>query len=397
MTNGKRFVIPNSDGTKGASLKFVEVVADQGRKPEPANHVSGGTNQAHRRSQIGPRTPTRSAMKNTVTTDAQTWTLDAARQYCQRLALAHYENFTVGSRLIPRDKLQHIYAIYAYCRTVDDLGDEAAATPGEPAPDLDTTSLLAARMPASLEYLADDVPAYRLALLDLWQEELECCYSGRPTHPVMVALRESVKVFDLPQEPFLKLIEANRMDQRVQRYPTFQDLLHYCSHSANPVGHLFLYLFGYRDKERQRMSDATCSALQLTNFWQDVARDFRKGRIYLPLEDMDRFGYTEDELARGECTPAFQQLMSFEAGRALDLFQQGAPLVATLDGVAKLDVALFTRGGVAVLEAIQKQRYDVLTRRPSLSRSRKAGLFLSTWLSWKMGLGFRLPKAHRAP
>ncbi len=331
-------------------------------------------------------------MTNHLTDTPQTWTREAASQYCANLARSHYENFTVGSRLIPREKLRHIYAIYAYCRTVDDLGDEASPDgPAGEAPEIDTISLLATRLATGQADLENDVKSYRIALLDLWQAELESCYSGTPSHPVMVALQETIEVFDLPPDPFLKLIEANKLDQRSTRYPTYRDLLHYCDHSANPVGHLFLYLFGYRDAERQQLADATCTALQLTNFWQDVARDYEKGRIYLPLEDMDRFGYTTEELAQGEFTPAFRDLMTFEVGRAMDLFRTGTALVDTLDGVAKLDVALFTRGGVAVLEAIRNQRYDVLTRRPALSRTRKAGLFLSTWLSWKLGLGFRLP------
>ena len=327
-----------------------------------------------------------------ITTPPETWTAEAAHGYCQRLARSHYENFTVGSWLVPKDKLRHIYAVYGFCRTVDDLGDEATLDRGDsPLPETDTTSLLAARLEGSSCAFGGDDKAYRLALLDLWQAELETCYSGTPTHPVMVALRESIEAFDLPPEPFLKLIEANRMDQRSQSYPTYGDLLHYCDHSANPVGHLFLYLFGYRDGERQEMADATCTALQLTNFWQDVARDYQKGRIYLPLEDMERFGYSEEELARGVVTPEFRQLLAFEVERAMDLFRQGAPLAATLDGAARLDVALFTRGGVAVLEAIRKRGYDVLTVRPSLSRARKAGLFLSTWVGWRLRLGFRLP------
>ncbi len=330
------------------------------------------------------------AAQSTATTS--NWTIEAARRYCEGLARSHYENFTVGSWLVPRDKLRHIYAVYGFCRTVDDLGDEATLDRGDsPLPDTDTTSLLAARLEGSTGGFGGDDKAYRLALLDLWQAELEACYSGTPAHPVMVALGESIAAFDLPREPFLKLIEANRMDQRSQRYPTYGDLLHYCDHSANPVGRLFLYLFGYRDGERQEMSDATCTALQLTNFWQDVARDYHKGRIYLPLEDMERFGCSEEELAGGVVTPELRQLLGFEVERAMDLFRQGAPLAATLDGAARLDVALFTRGGVAVLEAIRKQGYDVLTARPSLSRARKAGLFLSTWVGWKLGLGFRLP------
>ena len=331
----------------------------------------------------------------TTTSTPQTWTREAASQYCQRLARTHYENFTVGSWLIPRGKLQHIYAVYAFCRSVDDLGDEAGPRTSDDKPDhTDTTSLLAARL-AGASADSDDVAAYRLALLDLWQDELETCYSGAPTHPVMVALQQTIEAFDLPPEPFLKLIEANRMDQRNRRYPTYQDLLHYCDHSANPVGHLFLYLFGYRDVERQRLADATCTALQLTNFWQDVARDYEKGRIYLPLEDLDCFGYAESDLAQGAFTPAFRELLRFEAERAMELFREGAALVPTLDGVARLDVALFTRGGVAVLEAIGKQGYDVLKSRPRLSRAQKASLFLSTWLSWKLGFGFRLPGPRR--
>ena len=330
-------------------------------------------------------------MPDQLITTHQSWTAEAAQQYCRRLARAHYENFTVGSWLVPKDKLRHIYAIYAYCRTVDDLGDEAALNPPDgPSSELDTTSILAARLALPPENFNGDDRAYRLALLDLWQAELESCYAGAPTHPVMVALRETIAAFDLPPEPFLKLIEANRLDQRQQRYLTYADLLHYCDHSANPVGHLFLYLFGYRDAERQRLADATCTALQLTNFWQDVARDYRKGRIYLPLEDMQHYGYTEADLEQAIFNPAFRQLLAFQVERAMAMFREGAALVPTLDGVARLDVALFTRGGVSVLEAIRKQDYDVLTTRPTLSRARKAGIFLSTWLSWKLGRGFRL-------
>ena len=328
------------------------------------------------------------------------WTREAAYGYCERLARSHYENFTVGSRLIPRDKLRHVYAVYAYCRTVDDLGDEAvpggaalqsnqsnqsgqSGQSGTP----DTTSLLSPPEDFTLEDFDGDVGAYRLALLDIWQSELETCYAGTPEHPVMVALQETIQTFDLPPEPFLKLIEANRMDQRRQRYPTYADLLHYCDHSANPVGHLLLYLFGYRDEERQRLADATCTALQLTNFWQDVARDYQKGRIYLPQEDLARFGYTEAELDQGVFNDSFYRLLAFEVERAMALFREGAALVPTLTGPARLDVALFTRGGVAVLDAIRKRGYDVLTARPSLSRRRKAALFLYTWLSWKLGIG----------
>lgn len=335
-------------------------------------------------------------MASRLTSTPEVWSREAAFDYCQRLARSHYENFTVGSWLVPKGLLRHMYALYAYCRTVDDLGDEATA-PGlgqlpSTSTQPDAVSRLAAFLPDETGDPGPDDRSYRLALLDLWQSELESCYSGTPAHPVMTALQETIEVFDLPPQPFLKLIEANRMDQRNLRYPTYHDLLHYCEHSANPVGHLVLGLFGYHDEERKSLSDATCTALQLTNFWQDVARDYLKGRIYIPLEDLERFGYTEAELARGAVTPAFRQLMAFEVDRAMELFREGAPLVSTLRGTVRLDVALFTRGGVAVLEAIRKQSYDVLRERPRLSRARKAGLFLSTWARWKLGLGFGLPR-----
>jgi squalene synthase HpnC len=316
--------------------------------------------------------------------------------------------------LLPREQRRHVYAIYGYCRSVDDLGDEAtpALTPGC-SPKSPLTPLYKGGDEVAPIYKEEDEKSpfrkerfrgispgrgdgdqatYRLAMLDWWQGELEACYSGTPTHPVMVALKETIRAFDIPPTPFLKLIEANRMDQRIKHHPTYPALLHYCDHSANPVGRMVLYLFGYRDQERQRLADATCSALQLTNFWQDVARDYRKGRIYLPQEDLERFGYSEAELAQGVVNDSFRQLLAFEVDRAMGLFREGASLLGTLKGPAKLDVALFTRGGVAVLDAIRRQDYDVLTRRPALSRPRKAALFASTWLTWKLGLGMGLPR-----
>ena len=299
---------------------------------------------------------------------------EAAFRYCEGLARTHYENFTVGSLLIPRETRRYVRVVYAYCRWVDDLGDESAVGLSE--------SLARAGWhppPAAKLDSASDLRATKLELLDAWRDDLDACYDGKPSHPVMVALQETVRRFDIPREPFLKLIEANRMEQGSNRYPTYQDLAHYCDHSANPVGRLFLYLFGYRDEERQRLSDLTCTALQLANFWQDVARDYRMGRIYIPLEDMARFNYTEDQLARGVVTDEYRRLMAFEVDRARGMFEEGLKLVDMLDGRIRLDVALFTAGGTAVLRAIERQGYDVLSRRPSLSRARKAMLFLSAW------------------
>ena len=271
--------------------------------------------------------------------------LDEAYDLCARLARSHYENFTVASLFLPSDKRGYFYAIYAFCRFVDDLGDEFEGD--------------------------------RLAALDYWQEQTEACFSGAPAHPYMIALQDTIRTFDIPREPFLRLIEANRMDQSATRYPTYADLEHYCRHSANPVGHLVLYVCGYRDEERQRLSDYTCTALQLANFWQDVSRDYDKGRIYIPLEDMDRFGYSEDELARREVTDAFRRLIAFEVERARDLFIKGLPLVDMVDRDLKLDIALFSRGGMSVLDSIERRDYDSLSGRPVVGKAKKIYLLLS--------------------
>ena len=279
-------------------------------------------------------------------------TVDEAYARCSALARSHYENFTVVSWLLPGDKRRHLNAIYAFCRFVDDLGDD---------------------------YAGD-----RLGALDEWEADLRRCYEGEPVHPYLLALQNTIREFDIPIEPFARLVEANRMDQTAIRHRTYQDLELYCRHSANPVGHLVLYVFGYRDEERQRLSDFTCTGLQLANFWQDVARDFGMGRIYLPLEDMERFGYSESELGRGEVTDGFRRLMRFEVGRTRDLFAKGLKLVDTVDGRFKLDVALFSKGGMKVLDAIERRGYDVLSARPTVSRAAKLRLMATTSLKLKL-------------
>jgi len=286
---------------------------------------------------------------------AQRVSVEEGYARCARLARTRYENFTVGSWLLPPDKRKHIYAIYAFCRSVDDLGDEHQGD--------------------------------RPKAIDAWEQDLLLCYESAPQHPYMVALQETIRTFDIPREPFLRLIEANRMDQLTARYETYGELERYCRHSANPVGHMVLYAFGYRDSERQALSDYTCTALQLANFWQDVARDYAKGRIYIPGEDMERFDYSEEQLARGAVTQEFRDLIAFEVERARGLFRQGMELVDTLQGRLKLDVALFSLGGMKVLDAIERQGYDVLSRRPTLSGTAKLRLTLSTTL--KLGLGLR--------
>jgi squalene synthase HpnC len=292
---------------------------------------------------------------------AATISTEQAFAACQRLATTHYENFSVVSWFLPRALRPHFSSVYAFCRHTDDLGDEGPAGPAE-----------------------------RLARLDDWEADLLRCFVAgeSPEHPYLVALRETIRRCDLPAEPFLRLIEANRMDQRASRYPTRADLLRYCEHSANPVGRLVLLLYGYRDDERQRLSDAICTALQLTNFWQDVASDYHeRQRIYLPVDDMARFGYDETALARGEASPAFRALMAFEVERARGLFAEGMPLLAQLHGMPRRAIALFALGGLEVLAAIERGGYDVFTRRPTLSSGRKR---------WLMARSLMAPPSRRS-
>jgi squalene synthase HpnC len=270
--------------------------------------------------------------------------LAEARQYCRKLATNHYENFSVATWFLPKRLRQHFYNVYAYCRISDDLGDEV----GDPR--------------ASLQ------------LLDAWQQELEACYAGSPKHPVFVALSETVQAFEIPKHEFSDLLTAFRQDQTVTRYKSFDDLLGYCNNSANPVGHLVLYLCGYKDSERQLLSDFTCTALQLANFWQDVSVDYAKGRIYLPLEDLHRFAVSEDDIAHQRNTSAFVEMMKFEVERAREWFRQGLPLIQKVSRELAVDIELFSRGGQEILNAIEAQGCAVLGRRPVISKPRKLAL-----------------------
>ncbi|HSA93972.1 MAG TPA: squalene synthase HpnC [Terriglobales bacterium] len=272
--------------------------------------------------------------------------LDEARAYCRRLARSHYENFHVATWFLPERLRPHFYSVYAYCRISDDLGDEVGD------------------------------PEAALQLLDEWEAELDACYAGAPRHPVFVALAETVRACDIPRQPFADLLKAFRQDQTVARYATFEELLGYCRYSANPVGRLVLFVCGYRDPERQQLSDFTCTALQLANFWQDVTVDYAKGRIYLPGEDMVRFGVSEGDLCLHRPTPAFLDLMRFQVERARQWFARGLPLAGTVDRDLALDVELFTRGGQEILDAIKRRGYDVLSARPVISRPRKLKLLM---------------------
>jgi squalene synthase HpnC len=270
--------------------------------------------------------------------------LEDAQEYCRRLARSHYENFSVATWFLPKSLRQDFFNVYAYCRISDDLGDEVG-----------------------------DAKA-ALALLDEWQQELDACYAGNPRHPVFVALAQTVKRFEIPQHEFSDLLIAFRQDQIVTRFESFDDVLGYCRYSANPVGHLVLYLCGYHDAERQQLSDYTCTALQLANFWQDVSVDYAKGRIYLPLEDLRRYSVTEKDLAQNCNTSAFCEMMKFEVGRARQWFDRGLPLINTVDKKLAVDIELFSRGGQEILNAIERQNFAVLGHRPVISKPRKFAL-----------------------
>jgi squalene synthase HpnC len=299
--------------------------------------------------------------------------LAEAQEYCRALARSHYENFSVATWFLPARLHQHFYNVYAYCRISDDLGDETGNR------------------------------QHSLALLDLWESELNAMYAagasnqrtalvgeettaGAPgnqaaiveaaKHPVFVALAETVREFGIPRHEFSDLLTAFRQDQTVTRYETFDDVLGYCHYSANPVGHLVLYLGGYSDAERQRFSDFTCTALQLANFWQDVSVDFHKDRIYLPLEDLRKYGVSEDHIAQRRFTPEFKQLMKFEVERAREWFERGLPLVKMVDREFAVDLELFTRGGQSILSAIEAQGFDVLKSRPVVSKPKKLTLLV---------------------
>jgi squalene synthase HpnC len=291
--------------------------------------------------------------------------LQAARRFTRALATSHYENFSIATVFLPRPLHQHFYNIYAYCRHSDDLADEISDT---------SESLRALRR-------------WRSDLLSLYggpsPDSARAAHSAPAgLHPILVALADTIERFDIPPTPFLKLIDAFEQDRRVNRYQTYAQVLDYCARSADPVGHLVLYLCGYRDPRRQRLADFTCTALQLTNFWQDVRRDFdERNRIYLPREDMERFGVCEADIADGRVTPACRELIRFEVDRAQELFDRGKELLRLLSPRVRTDIGLFIAGGEAILRRIRARNYDTLTSRPALNAPGKLALLLKAGLA----------------
>jgi squalene synthase HpnC/squalene synthase HpnD len=264
-----------------------------------------------------------------------------AQRYTRWLATHHYENFNVVSRLLPRRLHQHFYNVYAYCRWSDDLGDEVAT------------------------------PMRALALLDAWEGDLRSIYEPNrgPAHPVLIALRETIHAKDIPIKPFSDLLRAFRQDQRIHRYPDWDSVLDYCVYSANPVGRLVLYLCDYRDEARQKLSDYTCTALQLANFWQDVSRDFEKGRVYIPLDALAEHGLTEADIAARKFDARYVALMKSLIARTRALFSAGLPLAQTVEAFLRVDLEMFSRGGLAILDAIEASGYNTLAHRPALTKS----------------------------
>lgn len=273
-----------------------------------------------------------------------------AQRFTRRLALSHYENFVVGGLLTPRRLRQDFYNIYAFCRIADDLADE----------------------------IDDDGESLRR--LDQWGEWLVGCYEHRPPHhPVFEALRVTIERFQIPRQPFLALLDAFRQDQRIKRYATFDQLLDYCRRSANPVGHLVLYLAGCCDAPRARMADQICTGLQLANFWQDVRRDARMGRVYIPLEDLERFQVDPDRLGDAQPQGRMRELLRFQVERTQPFFDAGMPLVDDVPRWLSRDVRLFIGGGRATLRAIGRAEYDVWSQRPTVRRSTQVALMFHAW------------------
>jgi squalene synthase HpnC len=268
--------------------------------------------------------------------------------YTRWLATHHYENFHVVSFLLPKRLHQDFYNVYSFCRWADDLGDEIGDT------------------------------AESLRLLAWWREELQAMYTGQASHPVFVALKDTVARRELPIQPFDDLIKAFEQDQTVTRYRDFEHLFEYCRYSANPVGRLVLGLCGYHDPARQELSDFTCTALQLANFWQDVTVDFKMGRVYLPLDVMERHGYPVESLAERKFDDRFRAAMKEAVEVARDLFRRGLPLADQVNRRLAIDLELFSRGGLKILEKIERQGYNVLAARPAVSKMERVGLLLST-------------------
>lgn len=279
---------------------------------------------------------------DTIRPPTKEYTVDEAFGYCADITNAHYENFPVASLFLPREKRPYIQAIYAFSRIADDFADELTRSPEE-----------------------------RLHALNDWQEQLHQCYQGNAAHPVFIALRETVQNLNIPIDLLNDLLSAFKRDVTQNRYETFDDLLSYCRCSANPVGRLVLMIFGYRDEQLFQLSDDICTALQLTNFWQDVSVDQKKDRLYIPLEDIRQYGYSVDGWSNGVMDNNFLRLMKFQVERTREMFHSGAKLPSLVERDLQLELKLVWLGGMSILKKLEKAKYDVVHHRPELSTLNK--------------------------
>ena len=279
------------------------------------------------------------------------WSADDGFRYCETIARSHYENFPVASGFISKELRKYVWTIYAFARIADDYADEPGFTLAE-----------------------------RMNNLNQWEQDLDECYSGNPTHRVFAALAETIERFQIPLELFQNLLSAFRADVTIKRYETYEDVLAYCCHSANPIGRLLLLLFNYRSETMMHLSDSICTALQLTNFWQDVSVDLQKDRIYLPLEELEEFDYSEQDLFDRKVNNQFCNLMAYQVRRTAELFVEGKPLLAMVGKDLSIELKLTWNGGTKILQKIHNQNYDVLTKRPSLSKLDKLGLLFRSFL-----------------
>ncbi|MBM4169912.1 MAG: squalene synthase HpnC [Ignavibacteria bacterium] len=275
-----------------------------------------------------------------------------AYAHCLRIARKHYENFPVASILLPHNLRKHVAAIYAFARAADDFADEPGMKPEE-----------------------------RLVRLNEWESLLHEAYEGNAVHPVFVALRETVREFEIPRELFQNLLTAFRADVTIHRYQSFGDLLGYSRNSANPVGRLVLLLFGYRDDGLMRLSDDICTALQLTNFWQDLRIDLERDRLYIPENDIAIFPGSSDDLRARNPGKAFRSLLEYQVDRTEEMFQAGRPLLTAVGKNLALELRLTWIGGMKILERVRKIDYDVFNHRPALTRIDKLFLLISAGIT----------------
>jgi squalene synthase HpnC len=280
------------------------------------------------------------------------WTVERAYHYCEEFARVHYENFPVASRFVPSALRPQVVALYAFFRAADDFADE---------PQYD---------------------GHRSEALDAWQEELHLCFHGEPRHPVFVALHDTIEKRGLTLPPFEDLLSAFRADLEVTRYATFASLRAYTARSAEPVGRLLLGLFGYRDPELIGFADEIATAMQLTNYWQDVASDAARDHIYIPGEDLHFFGVSEADIKALKPAPPIRDLMRFEVARARALFERGRPLLGKVGNDLKFELALIWLAGMAILDKIEEASFDVFTHRPVIGKRDKAKILARAAKRW---------------